>query len=118
MSYRSRSWWLFPVVGMLTVFVVLILAVRSIPGHEVECSGPIMFTAKSAEGELGYGVTWGPRDNRQSIVVFGTGDALDIRFESYGPPAAYLETRGPTKQFSDFPPEAVDLIRDRLAGEP
>lgn len=109
-SYRSRAWWLFPLVAIATAVVVWILAVRSLPGQEVST-----FTAKRS-AEFGYGVTWGPRENRQSIVIWGSGATAEITFESFGPPSSSLEMRGPTIQISEFPPAAVDLLLDRLAG--
>lgn len=117
MRHRSSTWWLLPVVGILTALVVLVLAIRSLPAHEADddCDCPRWYTAKRDAGEMGYGVTWGPRANRQSIVVWGTGADAEIRFESYGPPFDSLSMRGPTVQVSEFPPAAVALLRRQLA---
>jgi hypothetical protein len=105
---------LFPLVAIATAIVVWILAVRSLPGHEVECPTST-FKAKRA-GEIGYGITWGPRANRQSIVIWGSGPTAEITFESFGPPSSSLEPRGPTRQISEFPPAAVAILLERLAG--
>lgn len=117
-SIRSSSWWIVPIIGILTALVLLFLAVRSLSGHEAPSPDPTSrFTAKRA-GEMGYGLTWGPRENRQSIVVWGSGSTAEIQFESYGPPTNSFGARGPTKQLSDFPPAAVELLLERLAGDP
>jgi len=55
-----------------------------------------IFRAKIADGTVGAGLIFGPREARQAITVWDDGDAVRLVLETFGPPATPLDAHGPT----------------------